>query len=55
MGFPVIAWNVACTNVVYTGGGIAPQYIKFLTPWKAYSQIAARLVLGQRKDRYVPE
>ena len=37
------------------GGGISPQYIRFLTPVKAYSQIAARLVLGQRKGRYVEE
>ena len=31
------------------------QYIKFLTPVKAYSQIILRLVAGQRKDRYVIE
>lgn len=31
------------------------QYIKFLTPVKAYSQIIMRLVTGQRKDKYVVE
>lgn len=31
------------------------QYIKFLTPGKAYSQIILRLLAGQRKDRYVVE
>lgn len=31
------------------------QYIKFLTPVKAYSQIIMRLVAGQRKDKYVIE
>ena len=31
------------------------QYIKFLTPVKAYSQIFMRLVAGERKDRFVVE
>lgn len=31
------------------------QYIKFLTPMKAYSQIIMRLVAGQRKDKFVQE
>lgn len=31
------------------------QYIKFLTPVKAYSQIIMRLIAGERKDRFVVE
>lgn len=31
------------------------QYIKFLTPVKAYSQILKRLIAGERKDRFVVE
>lgn len=31
------------------------QYIKFLTPVKAYSQIIMRLIAGKRKDKYVIE
>jgi chlorophyll(ide) b reductase len=31
------------------------QYIKFLTPVKAYTQIFMRLVTGERKDRFVTE
>lgn len=31
------------------------QYIKFLTPIKAYSQILKRLIAGERKDRFVVE
>ncbi|KIY92204.1 chlorophyll(ide) b reductase [Monoraphidium neglectum] len=36
-------------------GGISSQYIKYLTPPKAYSQILKRLVAGERKSRWVPE
>lgn len=31
------------------------QYIRYLTKFKAYSQILGRLVLGRRKSKYVPE
>ena len=31
------------------------EYIKFLTPVKAYSQILKRLIAGERKDRFVVE
>jgi hypothetical protein len=34
---------------------LTPQYIKYLTPPKAYSQILKRLVAGERKSRWVPE
>eukprot|EP00879_Flechtneria_rotunda_P023845 GHRR01025253.1.p1 GENE.GHRR01025253.1~~GHRR01025253.1.p1 ORF type:complete len:268 (+),score=73.44 GHRR01025253.1:721-1524(+) len=37
------------------GGGIASQYIQFLTKPKAYSQIIGRLVTGARKNRFVRE
>jgi chlorophyll(ide) b reductase len=36
-------------------GILLGQYIKFLTPIKAYSQILMRLVAGERKDRFVLE
>ncbi|KAL6761728.1 hypothetical protein V8C86DRAFT_3088155 [Haematococcus lacustris] len=36
-------------------GAISPAYIKYLTKGKAYSQILKRLVLGERKDRFVKE
>jgi hypothetical protein len=31
------------------------QYIRYLTQTKAYSQIFARLITGQRKNRFVAE
>lgn len=39
------------------GGGGVPQgrYIRFLTLPRAYGKIAGRLLLGQRKNRFVPE
>jgi hypothetical protein len=32
-----------------------PQYIQYLTKPKAYGQILKRLVLGERRNRFVPE
>ncbi|XP_059063465.1 chlorophyll(ide) b reductase NOL, chloroplastic isoform X2 [Cryptomeria japonica] len=34
---------------------LKPTYIRFLTGFKAYSQILTRLLFNARKDRYVPE
>lgn len=31
------------------------EYIRYLTPWKAYGQIAMRILTGRRKDRFVIE
>ena len=36
-------------------GGISSTYIQYLTKPKAYGQILKRLVLGERKDRFVAE
>ena len=36
-------------------GVLLGEYIKFLTPGKAYSQILKRLITGERKDRFVVE
>lgn len=36
-------------------GGISSQYIQYLTKPKAYGQIIKRLVLGERKNRFVAE
>lgn len=36
-------------------GGVGSEYIRFLTKPKAYGQILGRLLLGQRKDRFVNE
>jgi hypothetical protein len=35
--------------------GPRQQYIQFLTKPKAYGQILKRLVLGERRNRFVPE
>ncbi|GBF95247.1 chlorophyll(ide) b reductase chloroplastic [Raphidocelis subcapitata] len=36
-------------------GGVGSAYIRFLTKPKAYGQILRRLLLGERKDRFVQE
>ncbi|CAI9096923.1 OLC1v1033186C1 [Oldenlandia corymbosa var. corymbosa] len=36
-------------------GSTKPTYIRFLTGWKAYSQIFSRIAFGARRNRYVLE
>jgi chlorophyll(ide) b reductase len=36
-------------------GSGKPQYIRYLTKLKAYSQIFQRLLFGQRKNRFLEE
>jgi chlorophyll(ide) b reductase len=44
------------TSKALLGDGVgSSQYIRYLTQTKAYSQIFARLLTGQRKNRFVAE
>lgn len=47
--------EVPLTSVNTLTSAVQPTYIKFLTPSKAYSNIFKRLVLGERKNRWVSE
>lgn len=47
--------EVPTTSVNPLTGALSPTYIRFLTQQKALQQVAARLLTGARKSRYVPE
>lgn len=51
----VASFLVPNIRSIPTNGSTKPTYIRFLTGWKAYSQIFSRLAFGARRNRYLLE